>query len=243
MDYAPILTLTLSHAYYGGGRPPVSVVPEGARGFDRAGLLMRRIGGRSVVLADNAQERPEALALVLEAETPEVLAVTRGADWTRMPRFAFGLGQDDVVYDEVPVAAEAARGMSRRLAVLDVALPEAGAREITLRFGAVGALWAYVVLGAERDAALEVVDPAGAIAFEDLGARDLPDGTPARVLRSAAPIEARARPTEKFALQRPGPFGPETVISVLPAAGTGFRPSDEPGDGARLQSDIYVTLW
>ncbi|TCM86131.1 hypothetical protein [Rhodovulum steppense] len=241
--YAPILSLKLAHTYYGVDRVPVAVMPADPAGFDRAGLLLRWRGVEAVVLADRADDRPASVTLDLVAEAPQLFAVTRGADWNEVSLLEIPAGIDDVAYVDLFRAGKISQMVSKRLARAEIALPQEGGREVTLRFDAVDALWAYVVTGGESGSGFSVFDPTGKVEFDALGPRTLPDGTAAHVLRSAVPIAARARPPERFALQRPGPFGPETVIPVLPAAGTGFRNPDEPGGAACLQSDIFVTVW
>ncbi|MGC9419218.1 MAG: hypothetical protein ACP5EN_09650 [Rhodovulum sp.] len=243
MEFAPVLTLTLSHGFYGDAPPPLALRPTDPQAFRRAGLILRQAGATAAVLAETGDDRPDAVDLALAPNDPAVLAVTRGADWSAVPVLEIGPGIDSVAFADTPAAETLPRGPRGDLARLRIALPGGGARALTLRFDAVEALWAYVVTGAEVADGLSVVDQAGAVAFEELPPRVLPDGTAARVLRSTRAIPARARPAQRFTLQRPGPFGPETVIPVLPAAGTSFRHAEEPGDAARLQSDIFVTVW
>ncbi|TCP40176.1 hypothetical protein [Rhodovulum marinum] len=201
MDFAPILSLDLMHAFYGASVPPIRVAPVDPGAFARAGLVLRQTGGRAILAAETGtDDRPRTVALSLQALDPSAIGVTCRADRSTIPTCALPLGQDEVAFDGLPATETRQRKVGVELARLDIALPPRGTRA-------------------------------------------LPDGTPARVLRSTRPIAARARPDRAFALQRPGPSGPETVIPVLPAAGTSFRPADEPGGAARLQSDIFVTLW
>jgi hypothetical protein len=153
-------------------------------------------------------------------------------------------GSDALGYGPArPIAGKSPSPMAR-LARLRVALSDDAARTVTLRFEAVEALWAYHVTGNGNRDGLHVVDPAERITFSHQGTRALPDGREAQIIRSDQPLPARARPTQRFMLQRASAFGPETLIPVLPAAGMMFKPiPEEEGAAARLQSDIYVTLW
>ena len=251
MGYAPILRLTLAHDYYDDALPPIAAAPTEPAGFARAGLLLRQSGGVVTVIAEEGAARPEALQLTLLAASPDLFAVTEGADWRAVPHVTLGPQAEDYRFAALlptgfaglaPPPGEP-QDRARLLARLTIALPAEGARDVSLAFDAVAALWAYHLTGARSDGDLQIVDALGAVAFDDLGLHPLPGGTRAKVLRSAAPVPARARPSQRFALQRPSPFGPETLIPVLPAAGIQFKPVTEPGAAARLQSDIYVTLW
>ncbi len=251
MGYAPILRLTLTHDYYGDTPAPISAQPSEPAGFTRAGLMLRQNGSVVTVITEEGAARPDALRLTLQATSPDLFAVTEGADWRGVPHLGLNLGAEAFRFAELLPSGFAGlaprpsepQDRARLLVRLTIALPADGARDVTLAFDAVSALWAYHLTGARSDGDLQIVDAAGAVAFDDLGLQPLPGGTRAKVLRSTAPVPARARPSQRFTLQRPSPFGPETLIPVLPAAGIQFKPVTEPGAAARLQSDIYVTLW
>jgi hypothetical protein len=246
MEFAPVLRLTLAHDYYGNAAPPIGVQPSDPLTFDRAGLLLRHTGQHVTIIADKDQPRPTSVRLNLVADSPYIFAVTEGAGWKAIPQMRLPLGADRVGFaDLVPEKTET-QSQSRYLARLVIDLPAdpgSDVRNVTLEFGAVATLWAYYLTGARADTALQVVDLDGEMGFQDLGKHSLPNGKTAQVLRSDRPIPARARPTRQFALQQPGPFGPKTIMPVLPAAGVQFKTVTESDAAARLQSDIFVTLW
>lgn len=246
MEFAPVLRLTLAHDYYGNAAPPIAVQPVDPRAFDRAGLLLRHTGQHVTIIADQDQPRPTRVSLNLIVESTDIFAVTQGADWKAVPHMPVPLGADRVRFSALVPDETEAQFRSRRLARLEIDLPADPAsnlRDVTLEFEAVATLWAYYLMGARADAALQVVDPEGEVGFDDLGTQSLPNGKTAQILRSNRPVPARARPTRRFTLQQPGPFGPKTIIPVLPAAGVQFKTVTEPDAAARLQSDIFVTLW
>lgn len=245
MGYSERLRLSMRHAYFGLEAPPVSVQLQDARTFGRAGCLLRQRGAVAHVLVDEDEPPPGACALALVANTPDVIAVTKGGVWGGAAEITAPLGQDEIDFAEAP-AAEAAPVRGRfapQLATLEIALPTEGRRDLTLKFEAVASHWAYHVIGLDEAEGLAVVDTTGAVSFDDLGTQELPNGQAARVIRSAQAVAARARPAERFSLQKAGPFGPETLVSVLPAGTPPYKPIPDAGAEAPLQSDIFVTLW
>ena len=246
MAYAEILRLRLRHAYFGSDVPPLSVAPRDTRAFDRAGCLLRQRGAVVHVLAEEAAARPDAVQLVVTAQSDQVLQVTRGVVWGAAVPITAPLDAEEVGLPEdgAPGPPDTPpRSLGAQICDLDIPLPGSGRRDLTLSLEAVQAHWAYHLVGLRDLDGLEVIDSLGDMRFEDLGLQDLPDGRPARVIRSAEAVAARARPGERFALQKSGAFGPETLVSVLPAAGPPFKPIPEAGAPQRLQSDIFVTLW
>lgn len=246
MAYSEILRLSLRHAYFGSDVPPLAVRPKDAQAFDRSGCLLRQRGGTVHVLADDTEDdRPSQMPLIITATSPDIIGLTRGAVWGADVTLVAPLGIDEIGFEEGDMAAppENPRHLSKEIATLDVALPDDGRRDLTLVFHAVESHWAYHLTGKRDLDGLEVIDTTGDVAFEDLGVQDLPNGQAARVIRSAQALAARARPDQRFALQKPGPFGPETLVSVLPAAAPPFKPIPDAGATSRLQSDIFVTLW
>ncbi|WP_300019840.1 hypothetical protein [uncultured Roseobacter sp.] len=245
MAYAEILRLSLRHAYFGSGVPPLSVAATDAQGFGRAGCLLRKRGAVVHVLADEAEARPDAVQLTVTAQSDHVMQVTRGVVWGRGAAVAAPLQVAEVGLPDAGDAppSDAPRTLGADICVLEIDLPAEGLRDLTLSLEAVESHWAYHLVGMRDLDGLEVIDSAGEMRFEDLGLLDLPDGRPARVIRTAEALAARARPGERFALQKSGAFGPETLVSVLPAATPPFKPIPESGAPARLQSDIFVTLW
>ncbi len=83
-------------------------------------------------------------------------------------------------------------------------------------------------------------DPEDAITFNAIEPRKLSNGRIARRFRSAAPIEVRANPPERFELLGDGPFGQRVILPVLPAAAPDSTSIDPAGDG--LGADIFVNL-
>lgn len=242
MAYRQVLTLTLSHDYYGSAAMPLRVVPTDASAFKKTGLLLRNNSIGTVVLADDADTVPEVLALDVLVSSPEGFVVTKGADWGNI--LVFDVATEIFEFDPAQAQAILPQSSAKCLARLNIAIYEDQARSCHLHFSTVEALWAYHVTGAQSSDDLEVVDPKAQTTFSSQGAVTLPDGRQALVIRSDDPLPAQARPDQKFALQRPSAFGPETLVPVLPAAGISFKPIDQqPGVAARLQSDIYVSLW
>ncbi|WP_299961255.1 hypothetical protein [uncultured Roseobacter sp.] len=245
MAYAEILRLSLRHAYFGSDVPPLVVTPTDAQGFGRAACLLRQRGAVVHVLVDEAEARPEAVQLTVAAQSGHVMQVTRGVVWGAAVPVTAPLEVAEVGLPEAAetTPAEPVRTLGAEICLLDIAVPPEGLRDLTLSLEAVESHWAYHLVGPRDLDGLEVIDSAGDMRFEDLGLRDLPDGRPARVIRTASPVAARARPGERFALQKSGAFGPETLVSVLPGAAPPFKPIPDPGAPVRLQSDIFVTLW
>lgn len=245
MGYSEILRLEVQHAFFGEAVPPLEARPSDPREFDQAGHMLRQRGRIVHVLRDEAMDDPaEAVSLTLVATARDVFAVTKGADWGVVPHLVAGLEHETLTLDQAATAQDTTADgrFLPILATLDLALPSEGRRDVLLRFEAVVSHWAYHLIGASGTDQLEVIDSAGAVAFEDLGLQNLPNGQAARVIRSTQALAARARPPERFALRKAGPFGPETLVPVLPAAAD-FTPIPDTGAPPRLQSDIFVTLW
>lgn len=245
MAYAEILRLTLAHAYFGSDVPPLTARPVEPQGFDRAQLLLRQRGAMVHVLADEEAERPAAVQLMVRGQNMQVLEVTKGVVWGGPVDLAapLGVAEVDLAAGDAPMASEPPRRLGQDIATLDIALPQAGRRDLTLTLEAVAAHWAYHLTGQGDLADLQVIDSDGAVQFEDLGLMDLPGGQAARVIRSAQALATRARSDQRFTLQKSGPFGPETLVPVLPSAAPPFKPIPDVGADMRLQSDIFVTLW
>lgn len=245
MAYAEILRLTVEHAYFGPDVAPLTVAPADPRAFDRAGLLLRQRGATTIVLGDETAERETRLSLRVTAQSPQVQQVTRDLVWgapvaVTVPLDRTRIGLTDAT---APAPPENRHRLGSDLAVLDIELPQDGARVVTLALEAIDAHWAYHLVSTRDLDGIEVIDTAGDVVFEDLGSRTLPDGQATRVIRSAQALAARARPGQRFALQKAGAFGPETLVAVLPAAAPPFKPIPDAETPARLQSDIFVTLW
>jgi hypothetical protein len=244
MGWQVLVELLLEHDYYAPGMPPVTVRPEDARNFGRDGLLLRQSGAQIFVLAeDGNDDLPAGFTLDLEAQTRDVISVTDGGDWRVVPQVRLDAGTDLARLDPEATSDVPQVPGRPRLAQVAVAIDPSSRRVLKLRFGAVSSHWAYHVIGpGNQDVVIE--DPEGEVIFDAMGIVDLPDGTPARVIRSRAPLPARARPGQRFSLSRPGPFGPRTLIPVLPAPQPLFAKVPGPdGAGAIIQSDIYVSIF
>lgn len=253
MSFAEILHLTVRHAYYGDSAVPVRIAPADARSFARDGLMMKADRGSAVVIGDpEAEDLPQTVALKLVAQTPDLFALTDGADARKARHLHVPQGQDDVRFaDATPPkqtpkrSPDAPQVLSGEFIGLSIALPDPAdwPRRVTLRCDTVSALWAYHVTGPRAGEPLEIVDTTGKARFDDLGTQFLPGGQTTRILRSREPIALRARSDVKFKLQVQGQFDPDTIIPRLPVGGARLKPITDPGAAARLQSDIFITLW
>ena len=236
MPDRPLITLTLTHGYHHPAEPPVRLaIPRG--------MAVRRVGGRHAVILPDRQDPPDQVSLTLMWESVDFCMITKGYDWGAVPVLDVQAGLDDLTFGGEPPRSTEMRGPGdRRIAQLDIAITDGAARDIHLGFDAVAPLWTYHLTGRGLRDDVQIVDTGNAVRFDDLGVQPLPSGAPARVLRSTEPLALRARPTQRFALQYEGRFGPVVLVPVLPAAGAKTRPIVEDGAAGRLQSDIYVTL-
>ena len=178
----------------------------------------------------------------LVAKRSDLLTVTQGAQWQRVPIIKALIDDDFPVLDtnSPPTLPRDPKGVLV-LAQLRVALNEV-ARVVELRFMPILAHWAYHIVGEGAEVS-EVYDPDGVVEFAALPSTTLPDGRPVTVLCSTRALPARARAPYRFTLQIPGPFGPQTLIPVLPAPGPDFVSLADPGSAApRFQSNIYVSI-
>lgn len=238
-DFRAVLRLRLTHAYYGSGEVPVDVTATDAATFQADGLLLRQQGDDVLVVTD-AAELPEWVSLSLRPRAPEVITVTRGAQWDRIPVVEAPLGTDTVALEPLAPSLGPKGPGTLTLAELRAA-PQTG-RVLTVSFDAPEVFWTYHVLGPGSEGVL-IEDPDGTVQFDPLGPETLPDGRLAHVYRSRDALPARARTSHRFALKSPGPFGPTTLIPVLPAPGSNFVSRPEPGSSqTRAQSDMYVTI-
>lgn len=243
-QYLARLAVTLEHEYYGTSPVPLRLLPADPFAFDHQGFLLRRQGNRFLVIGESSDPLPERLIFDVIATDAEVFSVTRYAEWGQVLQLAVATDTDEMAFGPAIAARGAMRNRMERIAQVSIDMTDDDTRAVTLRFEAVEALWAYHVTGPGSRDDLLVVDPSKRVSFQSQGRRRLPDGSEAQVIRSDLALPARARPSQKFMLQRPSAFGPETLIPVLPAAGKMFKPiPEEEGATSRLQSDIYVTLW
>ncbi|WP_300038602.1 hypothetical protein [uncultured Roseobacter sp.] len=244
MTWAAIAQLRLVHDYYAPNMPPVTVRPADPTAFDKEGLLLRQMGPRVLVVAEEDNtELPESVTLDLDVQNPDVIALTEGASWTHVPQIGLPLHLDNAQLSAAGPSDVPQPPSSRKLAQVSIGLSAGSLRRMTLRCEAVASHWAYHVTGPGSEEVV-IEDTEGAVLFDALGAVDLPDGTPAHVIRSRDALPARARPLQRFSLSRPGPFGPRTLIPVLPAPQPLFTTVPTPdGAGALIQSDIYVSIF
>ncbi|WP_227270654.1 hypothetical protein [Roseobacter weihaiensis] len=244
MGWGVVIELMLEHDYYAPHMPPVTVRPTDAARFAKSGLLLRQSGALVFVLAENAAEDlPATVELGLEVQNTDVIAVTQGGDWSMVPQLTLMAGTDRAVLEDARAATVPQRPGRQKLAQITAEILPQVPRRLKLRFKAMASHWAYHVIGPGSDD-VHIEDPEGAVEFDPLGTVDLPDGTPAHVLRSRAPLPARARPNQRFSLTRPGPFGPRILIPVLPAPQPLFASVPAPdGAGALIQSDIFVSIY
>lgn len=238
--YREILRLRLSHAYYGDASPPVDIVPSDPRAFQEAGLLVRR-QGEDMLVASDADDLPDWISFDLRPRTADVFTVTRGSQWDGCPLIEAPLGVDDVTLEPLAPSVRPQHPGTRTLAQVRIA-PDPAGRKVVVQFDAPDVFWAYHVVGpGSEDAMIE--DPEGQVAFDPLGPETLPGGRVSHVLRSRVALPVRARAAQRFALKTPGPFGPKTLIPVLPAPGADFVSYPLPGSSqTRAQADIYVTI-
>lgn len=248
MSYHIALALKITHGFWGNDAPPIRIVPRNPRTFAYLGLVAKPGQARLDVVAETAVlTDPVTLELDVVATDPELAVTTDGIDWATLPRVVLTENTDDMT---TTFAGHLAPNPPDRqpgdpLFQIDVALPVTGQRNITLHCEATSALWAYHIIGAHSGGALHVVDSAKRVEFEDLGQTALPDGQPARVLRSTKPLPLRYRSPERFALEelQDPPFDPITLVPVLPVAGINLHPPQDAGAPHSLQSDIFVSLW
>ncbi|MCY4333703.1 MAG: hypothetical protein OXC60_03410 [Litoreibacter sp.] len=241
--YEELLRLTLEHAYFGAEAFPMEVKPADPQGFARAGLLLRQQGKTvSVIGESGGAGQPERVELLVIPAGPDVLEATLGADWHAVPQLQVPLDMERITLDDAVAENAPAQPRKPILCQLSVSLAPLGTREVTVAFNAVEALWAYHVIGSAETAEFSIFDPEGAVSFEPLDFETLPDGRIAHVLRSTTPLAARARPTHRFSLQEPGPFGLKTLIPVLPAGGISFRSATGLRPAHPFQTNIYINL-
>ena len=246
MGWDVLVELTIAHEYYAPNMPPVTLRPNDASGFEKDGLLLRQQGMRGFVLAeDDATGLPAQIVIDLHIQSTDVIAVTDAGDWKHVPPVALPKGTDHATLDRpAPDPGMPAQTPGRwRLAQLIIDIDPAQHRKVQVTFKAVASHWAYHIIGPGHDE-VTIEDPEGRVSFDPLGVTTLPDGRPANVLRSSDALPARARPGQRFSLSKPGPFGPRTLIPVLPAPQPLFATVPDPdGTGALIQSDIYVSIF
>lgn len=239
--YREILRLTVRHAFYGVDPVPVRIVPRDPAVLASHDLMMRTQGRDALVISD-ATDLPDTIDFDLVPTDPDIFAVTDGANWTECPFIDAPLGHDEVAYDPLDGTSGVQNPTRPVLALVRVA-PHTDGRRVTITFDAVSSHWAYHVVGPDSETT-RVQDPEDEVVFDPVDPVTLPDGRVAHVLRSRTPLPARARSKHRFALTKPGSFGPKTLIPVLPAAGRTFVPfpnADTPH--TLVQSDIFISIF
>lgn len=239
--YREILRLRMTHSYYQADLIPLEIVPADPHLFQTQCLLLRRQGTDYLVVSDS-DELPETIEFIILAKAPEIMAVTVGANAKERPVINAPIGQDVVQLDPLFGSSGLQTLGKCALSLLRVA-PATDGRLVKVEFDAPHAHWAYHIVGDGSDN-VTVEDPDGDVIFDHIGSKHLSDGRRAHVLRSRKALPARARPTQLFSLKSPGPFGPKTLIPVLPAAGPDFVSVHVTETAQTLvQSDIYVSIF
>ncbi|MEL6679933.1 MAG: hypothetical protein AAFQ51_14595 [Pseudomonadota bacterium] len=248
MRIARFFSLTLRHRFWGGRPPPLHVVPvrETADGIAALGGVIKAVPGGLICGVPEGAD-PASLDMPLPfdvvATDPVVASVTEGLGTLgRAPIFPVTVVPQAT--DTVRLSSDSAETLVTRPDVVARLLvtADAAGRELSasVEFDSVARIWTYNVIGGDAGVPLSVRDTAGAVRFEAAAERTLPTGAVARCFRSADPIRLRERPEERFELVSEGPFGPRTLVPLLPApAPTALR--KDPASGA-ITSDIYVTL-
>lgn len=238
-----VFRLEVRHDYFDHASPPIAAEIDmgtirwvrGAGGVARSGPGSLEISAPPRALAAAA---PPSIRVRLRAQDPRSAMLTtaapgQSAAGVAVADVAIGAALDIGPEHVAPLVTggtlTAADVRNPPLAILNV-IPGPGAtdRAIHVRFGAASYPWEYRILGAADVDGLSVRDPDGAVAFDDLGALDLPDGRAARAFRSAASIPCRSRPPQRFQLFA----GTGMLIARLPA----------PALASPGVQEIYVTV-
>ena len=238
-----VFRLEVRHDYFDHASPPIAAeIDMGAIRWIRSAGGVARSGPGSLEISAPpgalAAAAPPPIRVRMRAQDPRLAMVTTAAPGPSAPGVAVADVAIGAALDIGPenVAPLVAGGtlttedvLNPPLAILNV-LPGPGAsdRAIHVRFGAASYPWEYRILGAADVDGLSVRDPDGAVAFDDLGVRGLPDGRATRVFRSATSIPCRSRPPQRFQLLA----GAGMLIARLPA----------PALASAGVQEIYVTL-
>lgn len=241
--YAPFLTLIAEHGYYADAAAALRIEPLSLP----QSVLVRSNGPVTTLLIDEARvaeiERPVLLNFAVMAADPAVFAITDLPNPGEVGYLEVAAEDGEAV---IEVGAGSIAGFvpptgRRPLVLLEVAPPATGAATLRIRFAARQTIWAYHICGRAPDG-LSIDDPKGEHGFSAPQIGQLPDGRRVETFRSTAPIALSARPQTRFSLVRTGPFGPQVVVPVLPAAGPALSFVDPAAQAGALQSDIYVNL-
>lgn len=249
MAYHLALTLTISHAFWGEQSPPLHIDLHDPRAAAKAGLIAKPCPAGLEIAAETAVfDSPVDLVLDVQTKDRDLAVLTAGLAYSdSLPVVDLTDGTDDFDGRVVDLLESGitARHPADPLFRIKLLIPASGQRRIALHCDTVSALWAYHIIGAKNPAALQIMDAANDMAFDDLGDTPLPDGQTARVLRSHAPLPVLHRSAARFALeeQQDPPFDPITLIPSLPSAGNKLRQPQDAAAPHSLQSDIFVSLW
>ncbi|MEP0961928.1 MAG: hypothetical protein ABJQ70_15815 [Roseobacter sp.] len=244
MGWNVAIELVLEHDFYAPHQVPVNVRPADVRAFSRAGLILRRQGERFFVLMEEDETEPPADVVIdLEVQTNNVVTVTQGGNWKQIPQISLPANLNRATLKEDQTSQSPQMPGRLCLARITADLIPNEKRDLVIHFSAMESHWAYHVMGPDNGNVM-IEDTEGEVQFDPLGLVDLPDGSAAQVIRSRAPIAARARPDQRFSLSRPGSFGPQILIPVLPAPQPQFATVFGPnGTDTLIQSDIYVSIF
>lgn len=247
MRFAPRIEMRFRHEFYGRAEVPVSVRPADPAGFQRTGLISREDGGVWRVIGD-----PDAQAGVVSfdvvAEDEALVTVTEGVSWASVPVFVISGPGDVDLSATKPDKVEPRMVLGRlngMLARLKISVPGPGEQptKLNLRWGSVRGIWTYRVVARDLPEGLSVTDAEGEVEFVPAGDEVLPDGRAVKLFRSSKGVPAAMRAPQRFSLNRVGPFGdPETLIEILPVAGSDLTEAPKGTKEATHISDIYVTL-
>jgi hypothetical protein len=263
--FARLLRLEVRHDYHGDQPPPIVLVPDAAtaRLAARPDLHLRLADATAELFAADhrdalallAEAGPLAITLRVRARSPALIAVTEPLARDRIavldpgPRSGGPLhaGETVAAADLRPLAVDGlitpSDLASPPLAIVRVPVdPAAEDALFTIRFAAARRYWTYHVIGGSAGTSYAVRDPTGAVGFRPLGARRMSNGAPAQSFCSTAPIAEAARPAARFELTSEGPFGPRTVMPVLPCPRPGPGAIDRSDGTARAVSEIYVNI-
>lgn len=245
--FAPLLSVRVTHDYYRPEPVPAQILLRPTREQVADGVTARDQGRAYVIFAPRDNEdasETTTLALDLLRVDPEFLSVT--GPISQQPVQVTLSENAEVEIDlgaSVPTAPSivSADGVVARLLVTVPFAAPAGAT-LTIGFPTIASHWTYHIVGGDPDVALSIMDQASSAEFEPITPPDLPGSRVVRSFRSATALPLSRRPRTRFDLVREGPFGPQTLISPLPAAAASTSPFNGSGADPRLQSEIFVTL-
>lgn len=259
--FAPMLRLSVEHAFWGDRPPPVTLEPDAAtsRLLNLSSLAARFASASVTIVADTDRD------VLRDAAGGDVISMRFRVRVTE-PDLATHTDIIDLTGDQIAVISVEAGAVTELeatdmrdrqvddvltaedvrmppLAVLLVDVPVDATDDVrAARFRASERRWTYHVIGGAAEGALQVRDPEGRVAFTSLGLTSMANGRDARSFQSEIAIEASARPPQRFELLASGDHGDRVLIPVLPTPGPGaFRPARADPGGPPI-SEIYVNL-